>query len=308
MMLKNLLDDAQKAKDKLEHDYLQSHTEKLLLESQLATLRGGGPLDEGSDVLLKLRQNLVDRELELTDTKKKLSEMSAELTSTKRELVTVKSDLSLIGKDKLEALEELKQMNSQEVIELREEHEQLRKTLRELEVDLEQQKSLLNTVLLEKDEMSKRNSEHKDVLMEKERDMAELRATIAALNGNAEGKDSELERRVLQLQNKLEDYREKLTKSREHIKKQNTIIKDLREKIDNGAGLDEKAREEALAEQKRKRQEELELLQRENKLMTSAWYDLSSRLQTNTVVLLRRSEPRSWLNKQRHALQTPIKK
>ena len=48
------------------------------------------------------------------------------------------------------------------------------------------------------------------------------------------------------------------------------------------------------------------LLQRENKLMTSAWYDLSSRLQTNTVVLLRRSEPQSWLNKQRNAIHAPI--
>lgn len=52
MLLKNLLEDAQKAKDKLEHDYLQSHTEKLLLESQLASLRGGGDdLAEGYEKL-----------------------------------------------------------------------------------------------------------------------------------------------------------------------------------------------------------------------------------------------------------------
>lgn len=308
MLLKSLLDDATKAKDKLEHDYLQSHTDKLILESQLASLRGGGPLAEGSDVLLRIRQNLVDQEAELTSTKKKLSEITAELTTTKRELVTVKSDLSLVGKDKLEALEELKKMNSAELIELREEHEELQKKMREAELDLEQKKSLLNTVLLEKDELSKRNSEHKDIMLEKERDMADLRATIAALNGTSEGRDSELERRVLQLQNKLEDHREKMTKSREHIKKQNFIIKDLKEQLENGAGLDEEEREEVIAEQKRRRQEELELLQRENKLMTSAWYDLSSRLQTNTVALLRRSEPTSWLNKQRHTIHSPIKK
>lgn len=41
-------------------------------------------------------------------------------------------------------------------------------------------------------------------------------------------------------------------------------------------------------------------LQRENALITSAWYDLSSRLQSNHVVLQRRNDaPRSWLNKQR---------
>jgi protein HOOK3 len=41
-------------------------------------------------------------------------------------------------------------------------------------------------------------------------------------------------------------------------------------------------------------------LQRENKLMTSAWYDLSSRLQNNGVSLgRRRQEPKSWIGKQR---------
>jgi len=158
--------------------------------------------------------------------------------------------VSLVGKDKLEVLEELKRMNSAELIELREEHEELQKKMHEAELDLEQKKSLLNTVLLEKDELSKRNSDHKDIMLEKERDMADLRATIAALNGTSEGRDSELERRVLQLQNKLEDHREKMTKSREHIKKQNVIIKDLREQLENGAGLGEEEREEVIAEQK----------------------------------------------------------
>lgn len=158
--------------------------------------------------------------------------------------------MSLVGKDKLEALEELKQMNSQELIEFREEHDELKTRWREAEIGLDQKRSLLNTVLLEKDELSKRNSEHKDIMMEKERDMADLRATIAALNGTSEGRDSALEKRVMQLQNKVEDYREKLTKSRGYIKKQNQTIKELNEKVESGAGLDEKAREEVVAEQK----------------------------------------------------------
>lgn len=141
-------------------------------------------------------------------------------------------------------------MCSAELIELREEHDELQKKMREAELDLEQKKSLLNTVLLEKDELFKRSSEHKDILLERERDMADLRATIAALTGTSEGRDSELERRVLQLQNKVEDQREKLTKSREHIKKQNIIIQEYKAKEENGAGLDEAEREEVIAEQK----------------------------------------------------------
>ncbi|KAK6411744.1 hypothetical protein LTR95_018055, partial [Oleoguttula sp. CCFEE 5521] len=45
---------------------------------------------------------------------------------------------------------------------------------------------------------------------------------------------------------------------------------------------------------------ELASLQRENRLMTSAWHDLSSRLQSNGVSLARRrQEPKSWIGKQR---------
>lgn len=41
-------------------------------------------------------------------------------------------------------------------------------------------------------------------------------------------------------------------------------------------------------------------LQRENAMITTAWYDLTSRLQSNHVVLQRRHDvPKSWLNKQR---------
>lgn len=50
-------------------------------------------------------------------------------------------------------------------------------------------------------------------------------------------------------------------------------------------------------------QAELDALHRENRLMTSAWYDMTCRLQSNTVVLQRKSEaPKSWLGKQRAAV------
>jgi hypothetical protein len=44
-------------------------------------------------------------------------------------------------------------------------------------------------------------------------------------------------------------------------------------------------------------------LERENKLLATAWYDLTCRLQSNTVMLARRQEPpKSWLGKQRAAV------
>jgi len=49
----------------------------------------------------------------------------------------------------------------------------------------------------------------------------------------------------------------------------------------------------------------VEAVERENKLMTSAWFDLAARLQTNTVILgrgRRKEPPKSWLGKQREIL------
>lgn len=49
-------------------------------------------------------------------------------------------------------------------------------------------------------------------------------------------------------------------------------------------------------------------LQRENALIATAWYDLTSRLQSNHVVLQRRHDaPRSWLNKQRQMVNGQLR-
>lgn len=50
-------------------------------------------------------------------------------------------------------------------------------------------------------------------------------------------------------------------------------------------------------------------LQRENALIATAWYDLTSRLQSNHLVLQRRQDtPRSWLNKQRQMVNGQLRR
>ncbi|KAF7558622.1 hypothetical protein G7046_g5540 [Stylonectria norvegica] len=57
---------------------------------------------------------------------------------------------------------------------------------------------------------------------------------------------------------------------------------------------------EASAAQKAASDQVIKNLTRENALIATAWYDLTSRLQSNHVVLQRRQDaPKSWLNKQR---------
>ncbi|KAK6352651.1 hypothetical protein TWF730_009467 [Orbilia blumenaviensis] len=159
----------------------------------------------------------------------------------------------------------------------------------------------INRLINEKDELQRTIAELKDTLLDSEKGNGELKATLAAIGGSREGSYGELEKRVLQLQDKLEDRREKAIKLREHIKKQNTSIKELQDELDTaktsgGAGKKGGPAYETLVAQK-------ETLMKEMDLMTSAWYDITSRLQSNTVTLGRRKEaPVSWLGKQRQAV------
>ncbi|KAJ4269730.1 hypothetical protein NW762_001398 [Fusarium torreyae] len=65
---------------------------------------------------------------------------------------------------------------------------------------------------------------------------------------------------------------------------------------------------EAVAAQKAASDQIIRNLERENALISTAWYDLTSRLQSNHVVLQRRHEaPRSWLNKQRQMVNGQLR-
>ncbi|KAH9907788.1 hypothetical protein F4778DRAFT_447121 [Xylariomycetidae sp. FL2044] len=68
--------------------------------------------------------------------------------------------------------------------------------------------------------------------------------------------------------------------------------------------------EKLRARYKQLQQDIIKNLQRENAMIATAWYDLTSRLQSNHVVLQRRQDvPKSWLNKQRHMVNaTPRSK
>ncbi|KAJ4289720.1 hypothetical protein N0V90_011050 [Kalmusia sp. IMI 367209] len=80
------------------------------------------------------------------------------------------------------------------------------------------------------------------------------------------------------------------------LQEQEATTRNLREEL-------EKAKKESAEKGSAELQQEVENLRRENKLITSAWYDMTSRLQSNTVVLQRKSEaPKSWLGKQRAAV------
>ncbi|KAK6523919.1 hypothetical protein TWF281_001883 [Arthrobotrys megalospora] len=244
LVLQNLLEDKEKARYRLEQDVLLTNSDKLALEAELASLKTGGEIDEGSSIVIQLRKNIEERDRIIQETRKQLDDRPPLSVST--------GDASI--------------------------------------------SKLIN----EKDDLQRTIADLKDTLLDAEKGNGELKATLAAIGGSKEGRHGELEKRVLQLQDKLEDRREKAIKAREHIKKQNTTIKELQDELDtaktSGGSGKKGADYETLAARN-------EILMKEVDLMTSAWYDITSRLQSNTVTLGRRKEaPVSWLGKQRQAV------
>ncbi|KAF3926692.1 hypothetical protein ABW21_db0203513 [Orbilia brochopaga] len=244
VVLQNLLEDKEKARQRLEQDVLATNGDKLALEAELTAIRSGVPIDEGSSIVQQLRKNIEERDRIIQETRKQLDDRPPISVST--------GDASI------------------------------------------------NKLLVEKDELQRQIAEIKDTLLDCEKSNGELKASLAAIGGSKEGRQGELEKRVLQLQDKLEDRREKAIKAREHIKKQNVTIKELQDELETAKATGENGVNSADHDSLLARNE---TLLKENDLMTSAWYDITSRLQSNMVTLGRRKDaPVSWLGRQRQAV------
>ncbi|MCJ1368402.1 hypothetical protein MMC16_007544 [Acarospora aff. strigata] len=360
VMLQQLLDDANQKHAILEEKYLEAYQDKLVLESSLADVQQGHPIEgyglwnpttginthlSGStEVFQKMRR-------QLSTYKRRLSESETELARTKAQLTTSQADrmslqriilaskaeganelsVSLIGKDEREALEELKQFNSAELTDLRTDRSLLEKRAKGLEADLDEHNILLQKALLHKHEILTQQGDQRH---DTEKLSNDLKATMdilkAANAGRAEGHadpDEMLEKHIKELLTAIKQGKERVAKLAEHTRKQNTVIRTLQDKVklsaeeQKGGGLAPAETNRSTPDQKVgtsgtnparriwraadiKKSQELHNLHRENKLMTTAWYDLTNRLQMNNVGLQRRSEvpPRSFLKKQRYQL------
>lgn len=123
--------------------------------------------------------------------------------------------VSLVGRDQLEILDGLKATCNKELAELRAAHAELQTSHKDLETEVEVKKSLLNTVLLDKDAITKKVFSLQDQILEREQDLSEMQSTISAFRGSADGRDAALGERVQKLQEKLEKRRLALNKSSE---------------------------------------------------------------------------------------------
>ncbi|KAH6688405.1 hypothetical protein F5X68DRAFT_79804 [Plectosphaerella plurivora] len=237
------------------------------------------PEYHSNEILTNLKVNLekVNRELEAERTAAR--ELRDRIADQDRAILSAQTDLSAVEKDSVAALEELKQTDQLISASLRNDLDALRLEFKSSSSDNDENQRALVKALLEKDTLRK----ELDTL--KEQGGGEL--------GPEALKNAE---KVKQLRTRLQERNEQLEKAE---RDKHELQRKLKASQDGSAALAEKTHLET----------KLRNLQRENALMSTAWYDLTSRLQSNHVVLQRRSEaPRSWIGKQRQMVNATPRK
>ncbi|OHW97150.1 microtubule binding protein [Colletotrichum incanum] len=267
--LRQELEEERRQRERIQGTYNDTFEKHQLAEAQISALIESSGENE---VLANLRIQIAQKTHELESEKRRLNEVQAQLADKDRELLSARTDLSAVAKDSVEALEELKSTDQLISGSIREELEAARQQLKNLGTDLEEQRSSLINALLEKDKLRKDLDEAKE--------------------GRQDG--AEPTEVVQKLQDKVEKLRVRLKERTSQLEKSEQDKYDLQRKLKAAEGG------EAAAAQKAASDQIIKNLQRENALIATAWYDLTSRIQSNHVVLQRRNEvPKSWLGKQR---------
>ena len=167
-----------------------------------------------------------------------------------------------------------------------------------LETDLRDQKALLRHALLGNPALSKEDS-----AIRQSNEYKLIRKQLEVVH-SAPKQDAEqvISATATKITDKVEKGRTALTEGEAKIADLSGQVQSLTTDLEKLKSLPAPPLkvEQAPAQTDPKLQELLTNLQRENKLITSAWYDLTCRLQSNTVILSRRQEPpKSWLGRQR---------
>ncbi|PHH55077.1 Protein Hook -like protein [Ceratocystis fimbriata CBS 114723] len=230
-----------------------------------------------SDEALKyLSDRLKKTTAELETERIKVEELERLVSDKERELLSARTDLSMVDKDALQGLEELKAADELISNSLRTELEAARIRHTNNQDDLDHHRRQLIEALLAKDRYRK--------------EVEELRANPEM--GHVEGAVAESTKKANE---KVEKLRDRLKQRQTQLEKAELEKHELQRKLK--AALDG----EALAEQKASYEAIIKNLLRENALVTTAWYDINSRVQSSHVVVQRRQDtPHSWINKQRH--------
>ncbi|KAI8718562.1 hypothetical protein NCS52_00635400 [Fusarium sp. LHS14.1] len=233
---------------------------------------------------INLRQDLMQTQFELEQAKKREKDLTAQVADQGRDLVAARAELSALGHEGADALKELKTADVVIISSLKSELDHAREELSYCVAERDAQQTQLVQALLDKDKLRKAVEE------------GGLLQDSNSGDGDAPDGDKKSEL--------IAKLRTRLLEKRGQLERSETDKIELQRKLK--AAHDG----EAVAAQKAASDQIIRNLERENALIATAWYDLTSRLQSNHVVLQRRNDaPRSWLNKQRQMVngQLPLR-
>ncbi|KAI1146297.1 hypothetical protein F4825DRAFT_441131 [Nemania diffusa] len=234
--------------------------------------------EKGEEAYSDLRTQVLAEQSRSKQFERQLESIKEHLADKERALLEARGDLTAVEKSSLDALTELKNTDGMLAASLRAELEVERKKYKLLKDESEAMQKQLLTAFIDKDEL-RREAEHANRELQKAADGQ----TVSTDYIKQSEKMEKLRTRYKQLQ---QQYEQSDVKNRELER----TLKSVR------AGAEASA-------QKAQTDQFIKNLERENATIASAWYDLSSRLQSNHFVLQRRNEaPKSWLNKQRHLI------
>lgn len=306
LVVENLLQDANKMKERYERDYLKEYQKNMKMQKQMDAIQEGkSDLGDGAEANLALRMRLNETVEELDKTKKALGDLEVEHEQTRKELTIAKSDLTLVGKDKLEMIEEVRAEVNVEKAELERTMKQLQEDKASKEEQIRMQLSQINTLLMEKVDLQNDSIEQRDGALQRELEMGDLRS-------NAQGKADKV--LIEKSEEQIKTLQEKLQKARTFIRQQDKMIKDA---------ANAKAKRQIAPEELVKRAKDLEnenkSLRLEQRLISTYYYDQkqkeirtainssgalssSARSQTKAGIDINGLKPRSWLMQQRTQL------
>ncbi|CCJ30201.1 unnamed protein product, partial [Pneumocystis jirovecii] len=305
VVIKNIIDNFKKTKNKTENKYLEDK-KKYTLSSQITDKDEGNFSEYVSSkdyiILTKNRNSLFNS---LYISSKKLSENpsnseiqihKSENSSNLEKNIIMESE----NQDDIYNLNSIDRINEHK--ELQTELEELKKNIKILENKNQYQAVLINSLYTEKDKLTQESINSKNVLSKLEEENNKLNSIIISISEDRDEekkKQLEAQKKIEELQNELNQNITGTLKAKQLLKKQNTMIKELKEKALSG-NINELYNELSLKNKqieelkvsihskfiiiliiKKTNVEEITRLKKENMLMSNAWCNLASHIKQN---------------------------
>ncbi|KAF6219763.1 hypothetical protein HO133_003588 [Letharia lupina] len=330
-MLQGQLDSAREDSADQYKQGFEVRQEMSVLQSSLTEVRQGHSI-EGTETFKRMREQIKAQQ-------KQCAHLEEKLSAAQKVLEAAESDRELMDKPKLQVIEEVRMQNSLAMTQLQSEHDALRNRhnrLHDMFVDLTEERNAAwhdsHEAVMAKAESDMKADADSQTLQEST-DLLRQAGTLGSID---ESKGIKI------YASKIEESRERLAKAQKHIEKQDALVKDLEARLEQTNASAQNNVEDANKLPATKVSHRVFItsfsifspllvggishftdhstpsqnvptsaersytqnLEREIKLIASAYHDLAGRLQMNNVILQRRTEaPKSWLGRQRKAME-----